>query len=401
MDILLLGNGFDLSHSLPTYYINFLHTVDFLVKHYNESMKTSGDVFSDQRLQEVDEFIAECYEVHKSVYDSTLLQRENILSLIEKAKDNMWFSYLLKSVQKNIKWIDLEREISTVILGIQKSFEVTNDIFNLRSLGLLSSHVLETFGFYLVRLNGPSVQFKTDYIVENPAGSNNYDLDTARIVEGLSTALFELVEMLRLYLLEFVDRPVSLFDKEDYEHAWFAELQPDYVVTFNYTRTYEMFQPNTKVLHIHGEIEDKIVLGINPDDSDEITSIDTTFLPFKKYFQRVVWKTDTAYLELVARMKQKEEEISVCVMGHSLDMTDEDIIKELFGSASKITVLYRNQNSLATYVSKLVEIYGKKEFDYLRNNRGLKFVSIEDELPAFVNTVKEKRKTKAFLEGFL
>lgn len=401
MDILLLGNGFDLSYSLPTQYINFLHTVDFLVNHYNESMQTSGDVFSDQRLQETDGFIVECYEAHKSVYDSTPLQRENILSLIEKAKDNMWFSYLLKSVQKNIKWIDLEREIGTVILGIQKSFEVTNDIFNLGSLGPLPSHVLKAFGFYLVRLNGSSVRFKSDYIVANPVGSNNYDLDTARIVEELSTALYELVEMLRLYLLEFVDRPVSLFDKGDYESAWFAELQPDYVVTFNYTRTYEMFQPTTKVFHIHGEIEDKIVLGINPDDSDEIASIDTTFLPFKKYFQRVVWRTDTAYLGLVAHLKEVEGDISLCVMGHSLDVTDEDIIKELFGSASKITVLYRNQSSLATYASKLVEIYGKKGFDYLRNNRGLRFVSIEGELPAFVNSVKERHKTKAFLEGLL
>lgn len=401
MDILLLGNGFDLSYSLPTQYINFLHTVDFLVNHYNESMQTSGDIFSDRRLQETDGFIAECYEAHKSVYDNTPLQRENILSLIEKAKDNMWFSYLLKSVQKNIKWIDLEREIGTVILGIQKSFNITERIFSLGTLDRISMHILQYFGFFLERLNGPTVRFKLDYIVDNPAGSNNYDLDTARIVEELSTDLFELVEMLRLYLLEFVDRPVSLFDKEDYKNAWFAELQPDYVVTFNYTRTYEMFQPNTKVLHIHGEIEDKIVLGINPDDSDEITSIDTTFLPFKKYFQRVVWKTDAAYLGLVAHLKEVEEDISLCVMGHSLDVTDEDIIKELFGSASKITVLYRNQNSLATYVSKLIEIYGKKEFDYLRYNRGLKFVSIEDELPAFVNAVKEKKEEKAFLEGFL
>lgn len=401
MDILLLGNGFDLSYSLPTQYINFLHTVDFLVNHYNESMQTSGNVFSDQRLQEADEFITGYYETHKSVYDNAPLQRENILSLIEKAKDNMWFSYLLKSVHKNIKWIDLEREIGTVILGIQKSFEVTDRIFSLSSLDRLSSYILHYFGFFLESLSGPTVRFKSDYIVAKPAGSNNYDLDTARIVEELSTALYELVEMLRLYLLEFVDRPVSLFGKEDYKNAWFAELQPDYVVTFNYTRTYEMFQPNTKVLHIHGEIEDKIVLGINPDDSDEITSIDTTFLPFKKYFQRVVWKTDTAYLGLIAHLKEVEEDISLCVMGHSLDVTDEDIIKELFGSASKITVLYRKQNSLATYVSKLIEIYGKKEFDYLRYNRGLKFVSIEDELSAFVNAVKEKREEKAFLEGFL
>lgn len=43
MHFLLLGNGFDLHFSLPTKYHNFLHTIDFLVKYYNDTFKTVGE----------------------------------------------------------------------------------------------------------------------------------------------------------------------------------------------------------------------------------------------------------------------------------------------------------------------------------------------------------------------
>ena len=40
MNMLFLGNGFDLWHCLPTKYENFLHTVDFLQKNLDESIDT-------------------------------------------------------------------------------------------------------------------------------------------------------------------------------------------------------------------------------------------------------------------------------------------------------------------------------------------------------------------------
>ena len=47
MNLLLLGNGFDIYHKIPTKYENFLHTIEFLKKSYNSDMKTIGDVFSN------------------------------------------------------------------------------------------------------------------------------------------------------------------------------------------------------------------------------------------------------------------------------------------------------------------------------------------------------------------
>ena len=38
MNVLLLGNGFDLNHMFPTSYINFLNTVNFLLEVDRESI---------------------------------------------------------------------------------------------------------------------------------------------------------------------------------------------------------------------------------------------------------------------------------------------------------------------------------------------------------------------------
>ena len=48
MNILLLGNGFDLYHKLPTRYDNFLHTVNFLINSYTKEMTTIADIFGQE-----------------------------------------------------------------------------------------------------------------------------------------------------------------------------------------------------------------------------------------------------------------------------------------------------------------------------------------------------------------
>ena len=51
MNVLLLGNGFDIYHKLPTKYSNFLNTVDFLCHYYDDTKEYVGNVFSDSQIQ--------------------------------------------------------------------------------------------------------------------------------------------------------------------------------------------------------------------------------------------------------------------------------------------------------------------------------------------------------------
>ena len=57
MNILMIGNGFDINYSLPTKYIDFLNTVQFLSEKQHSSIKTIGDIFGDLILQTRNETI--------------------------------------------------------------------------------------------------------------------------------------------------------------------------------------------------------------------------------------------------------------------------------------------------------------------------------------------------------
>lgn len=66
------------------------------------------------------------------------------------------------------------------------------------------------------------------------------------------------------------------------------------------------------------------------------------------------------------------------VAGHSLDKTDEDIIKQVFNLADKIVILCHNDQAIGKYIKNLITIYGKKEFDNLRSKTDLEFTSYEN-----------------------
>ena len=53
-------------------------------------------------------------------------------------------------------------------------------------------------------------------------------------------------------------------------------------------------------------------------------------------------------------------------MGHSLDVTDKDIIKELFEQADEITIFYHNIEAKRKYAENLVKIFGKIKFEKLQ-----------------------------------
>ena len=88
MNILLLGNGFDLHHKFPTAYIDFLHTLQFLVEHYDEStMKTVASVFGDERLKSKCKNIEKSFAEYKSSYEKIPLENTKIWFLKEKAQN--------------------------------------------------------------------------------------------------------------------------------------------------------------------------------------------------------------------------------------------------------------------------------------------------------------------------
>lgn len=387
MQVLLLGNGFDLYYKLPTRYINFLNTINYLINNSFKDVKTVGDIFGSKKLHAADKHIAESYMEYKELYDTSMLPMEVIEKFATMAETNVWYSFLWHSFNKDIGWIDFENQINLVIQAFKNFLEDCPSPFSILTHPKqpLARYIIKQFDYFLENEQGSVYSIKDEYMLEDPIGSRIYKMNMEKWIGFLKADLDEFTEMLRLYLYHFVEQPILNMPPSLMEHEWFVKLQPEFVVTFNYTSTFEHFCKSAKVAHIHGRVSEKIVLGVNPNEDDDVNTTDTTFIEFKKYHQRIILGTDTEYrITLAAIEDLGEESISLTVMGHSLDITDEDVIRELFDNASDIAILYHCPTALRDYIAKLIVLYGKDEFDAMRREKNLRFISIEENIDSHI-----------------
>lgn len=392
MNVFLVGNGFDLHHCFPTRYIDFLQTVQFLINYYDASYATVGDVFGASALHVENSFIHSCYEKHSQVYNSTKLQSEMVYNIINRAKENMWFKYLSKCVTEDIRWIDFEKEIQRVLVAFNSFFDYEGKLsllnnkvtFNFSEFpdDVEDRYILSQFNFFFSELTaewtGRSRIMYVDnaYIIEKVVGSHSYHIAEEDIISYLYSSLCDLADILREYLLYFVDSPSTTMTNLDIRPHFVGLPTPNRVYSFNYTNSFELLYENNMIDHIHGNTNTDIVLGINPDEYDMAGNTDTTFLQFKKYFQRIFLKTDESFLQQMISFRRlpRANNSQLYVIGHSLDSTDEDVIKQIFDSAKSITILYHSETSVKSQIRNLVEMYGKEGLDNLREQKNLKFV---------------------------
>ena len=103
MNFLLIGNGFDLAHGLPTTYSDFLSFVDKIILKNKENHFGSS---SPLERGNVDEFIESLF--------TKIEFKELKIELLTMITDNVWINHFAK-VKINQGWIDFESEISNVI----------------------------------------------------------------------------------------------------------------------------------------------------------------------------------------------------------------------------------------------------------------------------------------------
>lgn len=396
MNIFLVGNGFDLHHHFPTNYLDFLHTVQFLIEHSDISFDTVGKIFGNSELRNRNSFINKCYEKHARIYDSTLLPKPIAEEIVAKAQANLWFNYLRQCISKDMHWIDFEKEILRVLEAFSEFFDYKGElslennqiVFDFASFpsNPEDRHILSCFDYPFEELEESRIgrsrmmRIKSNYTIEKVVGSGSYHLAIDDIVSDLYSALRELADVLRLYLLYFVDAPAKEYAKLDGKPHWPSLPTPNYVYSFNYTGTIEILHSSNMVDHIHGSTNTELVLGVNPDEADELGNTDTTFLQFKKYFQRVFFKTDLSFINKIraTHATPRANDTTLYVLGHSLDSTDEDIIKQIFDVAKSIIILYHSESSVKNQIKNLVKIYGKSGLDTLREQKKLQFLPQSD-----------------------
>jgi len=390
MNLYLVGNGFDLAHNLPTKYENFLHTINFLIHNYNSDMLTIGSILGSPQLHSVDGWIYKCYQHYGAGWNEAMLKNSEVNNLINIAKKNMWFAYLSETFDQDLGWIDFEKEISFVIDSFSEFLAINTDRSFAIELNIDDErirYIISKFEYFhdgvnvLAPIASPynNRRVKDRYCIEYPKGSDIWIINKEAVISELFCSLNELAFLLKEYLRIFVDEPLDILLSKK-----MLTPKPQFqgnsrVITFNYSTVFEKVYGADNVIHIHGTLADNIVLGVNPNEDDEISTVDTSFLQFKKYYQRVRFGTDISYLnfmEHAEKTKRYDNGYIVTVVGHSLDVTDKDIITEVFNLPTEIHILYHDEKAIGNFIKNLVSVYGKEGFDRLRFGKKLRFLPL-------------------------
>lgn len=388
MKILMLGNGFDLYHKLPTTYRCFLLVANFL-QNATELPKNIAAVFVG--LTGICDEINTSYNTYKEFYEGYSFDdadKQKLHELKSTVENNMWFRYFWEHYNVDGGWIDFEKEISYVLSLFLSVLELKKDRLFLQHKAQIQypPELLAIRGFeqFYTTVYGDSYgYFKKKYVYSLESKPGMYSVDDTRILHDLYNDLICFKKALQLYLTFFVEKPLTMMcarnamEKNDCFGGF------DNVITFNYTNTYETLYGNPSIHYIHGKLDADIVLGVNPDEKDELQNMDISCIMFKKYYQRVLYRTDNTFVELISNLNKNKEALShlpneLVICGHSLDETDKDIIEALFACSDRIYIVCHKLSKIGSYISNLVKIYGKTKFDEIRSRTQLSFISYDE-----------------------
>lgn len=364
MNILIIGNGFDLAHDLPTTYKNFLEAMQIIQQYYKSDFSYFAEDYEDTRV--VKEMLS-LRNKNREVYDE----------LEELINKNPWIDYFLKySPTLREGWIDFEAEISKVI----QSLDYMRKYWEALRLNPELDFNDKNCEIARVILGGIEKSIKTDYLSDNQY--------IKEIINPLVRALNKLIRSLEIYLTEFVGKLEIKCASPDIKELVYST---DKVLSFNYTSTYERVYANIEQSieydFIHGRARvmnsldsNDMVLGIDEYLDEDKKNKEVDFIEFKKYFQRIHKETGCKYKEWVNKIEGKEEittfhdnrivpwietEIvshNIYIFGHSLDITDKDILRELILHDNIVTtIFYLNKKVYAQQIANLVKVIGQDE----------------------------------------
>lgn len=336
MKILVIGNGFDLDHNLPTGYYEFIKFCESII-FFKESRKKETEKLTDIQIE----------------YLKKLSENE---ALLDKFYSLLWHNYLYKyfsqKTQSN-KWIDMEAEILSILNELDQFEEF---VLTSKEIPMVNAYI--HLGFDKLKEVFPH---HFDFVTkELPTTFRN----------NISDWLNKISIALEMYISNFVnDTPIEFYSPD------ILDFDADKVINFNYSNTYERLYPSIREYKYCNYIHGKAIKNIDNNNSHIVLGITdpliehnkrSTNSKFEKFFQRITKKTSNKYKDWLDEAKI---DIEIAFFGHSLFSSDGDIIQELINRSKKITVFYYDLKMYQETILHLVEIIGKEKLiDYVYSN---------------------------------
>lgn len=427
MNILIVGNGFDLSHYLPTKYDHFMDVMDAIESSNNDEM-SFDDLFANCREEW---FIAKTKQYYQ--IENIHLDKEQLIEIKALLRENSWYKYFKNHVQEIETWIDFELKITEALKCIGQFFHNIDAVFNAYGDFNLEIYFLEKtiqkqdYNFYLSTLNCEQLALLKLIIKNNNHGKpkglvtdkklaeidKNWLFSSEKISSGfskdkyLSFLIKELevfTNFFNFYLVEIVQKlnPKTALNIQSEEWA-----QPSKIYSFNYTDTYKKNYKNVKTEYLHGKCgeQQNIVLGISDLHDNSLNELKA--FGFTKYHQKLFKDTDylfldeykdniDAYIERLTAFERdytghdksnmrkmyeikKTLNLDFFIWGHSLDLSDRDYINDIFSLNDEIDrnvrviVYYYDDSAKFSLLNNLLAILGKDTVEKWMKKKWLQF----------------------------
>lgn len=398
-------------------FLNLANAIEAIYR-FGKNKYIDGDIKKYNINEKIIPFVKKINDdIHRINVNNT--QSDKIYSTENKKFDefydcikfNIWIEYFNK-IRNNISgknWIDFEKEISNVIKNLveRRNYCLTKEP--------LESDYFEYLN-ELCKIIKNFLDANSELTYGNLRGCLVSTINKDQIDDILSVLLKDLNRLTRaldIYISYFIG-DIAIENKVDE----IQNINPDYVLSFNYSDTYERkygSQKNIKqYCYIHGKADVNhtvencnLILGIDEFLHGERKNKELESLPFKKFYQRIYKSPDNHYLDWVDEIKdgytdyikrqennkyKYEQEIKngsvmhqfqrlsfeetfnekpprhkVYIFGHSLDETDKDILKLFICNDNVETKIYyyrKNEDdkeALGKIIQNLIKIMGQKE----------------------------------------
>ena len=286
-------------------------------------------------------------------------------------------------------WIDFEKEMSTIIQSFDVARRLLIDQEGASKINL-PDNVLTILNRVLLL---PQQDVKNSFISPQESFDSFNDLRPLRSqfpegfqegnINDLLNNLNQVTRLLEIYLVYYVGGINVTTRLPEFEGQNFT-----HVLSFNYTDTFQrLYDPERKAkyCYIHGEARKdsslekcNMVLGIDEYLDPIQRDSENYFIRFKKFFQRIYKDTNTDYEDWCVQMEKISIQIKLnpiqndlYIFGHSLDVTDKDIISKLILGKDVTTHIYfYNDEDKAMKIENLVKIIG--EVELIKRTQGTK-----------------------------
>lgn len=383
MNTLVIGNGFDLAHGYPTQYkdfMNFFQLCEIILNSKDATLEKIIEKHGD--LWEKLEKSIQDYIIEITDKDGDLISivPRSIKKYYSEGKKNCWYEYykaLLANddrlVKEHIricgdKWVDFEKEISHVVKKIENdrtiewAMEKGIDVHTIRTPIDLKKYKDEKDGEGLII-----------YILQR----DMYFLNMDDFIKYLRKELDMFINFMDEYIefVEQIDNPIEIEDLVDEKGK---ALKFDRVISFNYSDIFKTkylksinledgIHYNDKIEFVHGKAGEphldyvsNLVLGCEETLQDSKASQNTRCAYFKKYMQREVKNTAKKYTHFYDGSSHHTN--TAYFFGHSLDVNDGDIIREVIKNNDRIVIYYYDYDACIQQTQNLIKILGKEKY---------------------------------------